>query len=170
MARKKTDAEVVEGEEGGKKKRSKAKLIPAVVVGLGLLGGGYFMGPGKSTDVAAGGPTTTTTTTTIPGPVVSLEPITLNIPGNHYLKVGLALQMAGPKEGEKAPPPAEDVDPKVAHAPVLDAAIDVLGGRSYEELVTPPGREAAKQALVDRMKERYAGKLEGIYFTEFVLQ
>jgi flagellar protein FliL len=169
MARKKTDAEVVEGEEGGKKKRSKAKLIPAVVVGLGLLGGGYFMGPGKSTDVAAGGPTTTTTTT-IPGPVVSLEPITLNIPGNHYLKVGLALQMAGPKEGEKAPPPAEDVDPKVAHAPVLDAAIDVLGGRSYEELVTPPGREAAKQALVDRMKERYAGKLEGIYFTEFVLQ
>lgn len=172
MARKKKEkkndaAEQPVDGEAAPKKRSKKRLILLVAIALGLGAGGLLLQPGKADgDEAAA----TTTTTTVPGPVVALDPITLNVPGDHYLRVGLALQMAAPTDGEAVPVEDEDVNPKVTHAPVLDAAIDVLGGRAYDELVTPAGRETAKAALVERMKERYAGRLEDIYFTEFVLQ
>lgn len=164
-----TETEVPEGAEPEVGKR-RSKLIPVVVLAVALLGGGYYLGFGKaaSAESASGA---STTTTTLPGPVVGLEAITLNVPGNHYLKVGLVLQMAAPKEGEEAPAADDaDADTSVTHAPVLDTAIDVFGGRSYEDLVTPGGREAAKQELIDKLRERYGGKLEDIYFSQFVLQ
>lgn len=169
MARKtKGDEAAPEGEEKPKKK-GRGNLIPAAVLGVGLLGGGYFMGPGKSSAATAEGEAAaeTTTTTAEPGPVEVLAPITLNVQGGHYLKVALALQMSYDYGQADV---ADDADPAVRHAALLDAAIDVFGGATYDSLVTPAGREAAKKRLVEQVAKRYDGGLEDVYFTEFVLQ
>jgi flagellar protein FliL len=170
MARKKKGDEAApEGDEKPKKK-GKGNLVPAVVLGVGLLGGGYFMGPGKSASANAEGEAgaETTTTTVQPGPVEVLEPITLNVQGGHYLKVSLALQMSYDYGQAKAT--GADESPAVKHAALLDAAIDVFGGATYDSLVTPVGREAAKKRLLEQVAKRYDGGLEDVYFTEFVLQ
>jgi hypothetical protein len=83
MAKKKAAAE---GEEakGGKGKT----LAMGAVLAVGLLGGlkGFVLSGGAK---AAGATGVSTTTTTKPGPVVTLDPITVNIAGDRFLKVGL---------------------------------------------------------------------------------
>lgn len=169
MGRKKKDATgeaPADGEET--KKTLRIGKIPLAVLVVALLGAGYLFGPGKSASSSADAAAATTTTTAEPGPVVVLEPITLNVPNGHYLKVGMALQMSFDYGVESAATASED--PKVDHAAALDAAIDVFGGSSYESLVTPDGRDAAKAKLLEALAKPYGGDLEGVYFTEFVLQ
>src|SRR5438132_1683093 len=82
---------------------------------------------------------TSTTSTTLPGPVVKLDPITLNMADGHFLRVGLGFQM----ESKFVPPAKPDTtDATGEYAKALDLAIKDLGGRSYGELVTVAGRDA----------------------------
>ena len=159
-----------EGDDAKKEKKGKGNLLPALIVAVGLIGGGKLMGGGGDT-AAATGESSTTTTTVVPGPVVALEPITLNIEGGAILKVGLALQLhADVAEGGAAhgAEPAAD-DPHKGYARVLDIAIEVFGGRSYQELVASEGREAAKQELIAHLQEAYHDEIEDVYLTEFVM-
>ncbi|RLV56478.1 flagellar basal body-associated protein FliL [Aeromicrobium phragmitis] len=93
----------------------------------------------------------------VPGEVVTLEPIQVNLAAGHYLKLGLAVQTteeATDLEGSKA----------------LDAAITMFSGRSVAELTDATQREALKERLVDRLAELYDDQVMGVYFTEFVMQ
>lgn len=160
--------------------KSKGKLMPAVVLAVGLIGGGYFMGRGgDSTAAAAGTSAPTTTVDPSGGPIVMLNPITMNLSDGRYLKVGLALQLAAPdakvaaarkdtKSGDADNGDGSATDPVWARA--LDATITELGGRSYSELALPDARRAAKEALGSRIAALYPDKVTGIYFTEFVMQ
>ena len=150
-------------------------LVPAVVIAVGLLGGGFFMGQ-------QAGPPDAEAATREParaaqvseeathGPVQNLEPITLNLADGRFLKVGLALQLAeaeGEGEGEGEELPA---------AKALDIAISLLGTYTMEDLADPRDRELVKKKLSDRVSKAYIDEetqehlVTKVYFTEFVMQ
>jgi flagellar protein FliL len=94
----------------------------------------------------------------IPGAVVKLDEITINLAGGHFLKLGLSLQ-ATANAGED-----------VSGAKALDAAIDLFSNKTIKDLATREGRESAKAALVKRVSELYEGKVYDLYFTDYVMQ
>src|SRR2546423_2970667 len=160
MAKKKGDGH--EAKKGGKGKTLAVSALAAV----GILGGlkGFVLGGGKPAAAEASGASTTTTTQ--PGPIIALDPITVNITGDRFLKIGLGLQLWGkyvPGAGHGAP---DSDDPTKGFARALDLTIETFGGHSYEELSTPEGRKKAKEELVDKLKQAYHEEVEGVYFTE----
>jgi flagellar FliL protein len=94
----------------------------------------------------------------VPGAVVKLDPITINLAGGHFLKLGLSLQATA------------DAGEDVPGAKALDAAIDMFSGRTVDSLAKRDGREKAKAALVKEISDRYENKIYDIYFTDFVMQ
>jgi flagellar FliL protein len=169
------DAATDEGKQV-KGKKGKGNLIPAVVVAVGLVGGAYMMKGGGSkkaaaagTTVAAGGATTTTDAMQAPATakslaqVAKLEDITLNLADGHFLKLGLALQLA-PKAV------VTDYTTGGAAAKALDLAIGVFGTENYAQLVQPAQREQAKAELAKKVVAAYNGQVQGIYLTDFVMQ
>ena len=163
MAKKKAaDGEAVKG--GGKGKT----IVLYVLAAVGVLGGvkGFVLGGGKP--AAAEASAASTTTTTAPGPIVTLDPITVNIAGDRFLKIGLGIQLSGDHAGE---PKAHDADdPTKGFARALDLTIETFGGHSYESLVTPEGRAKAKEELLSKLEAVYHEEVEGVYFTDFVMQ
>lgn len=141
--------------------KGRAKLYVAVAAAV-LIGGGYVVTSGGGSADAAAAPEAPSEPA--PGAVVSLDTITLNLSDGRFLKVGLALQLV---EGVTAPAPA---DTEGFAAPALDEAISLLGAMSYDELVAPGGRDAAKTKLSERIGQRYEGDVMDVYFTELVMQ
>lgn len=130
--------------------KSKKKLLIIIVAVLALGGGGWYM---FLKPPAPEGPP-------VPGDVVTMEPIQLNLAGGHYLRIGIALQAVagagahGPLDGSKA----------------LDAVIDQFSGRTIAEVNDPKKRAQMKEALVSEMDELYHHEVMDVYFTEFVTQ
>ncbi len=94
----------------------------------------------------------------VAGAVVKLEPITINLAGGHFLKLGLSLQASA------------DAGKEVSGAKALDAAIALFSGRTIEELAKREGREKAKKDLIREVSELYEKKVYEVYFTDFVMQ
>jgi flagellar FliL protein len=159
--------DVADAPEAGKAKKSRKKLLIIVVALLVLLGGGGAFA--AKTLLAPSTPAPDPTT--VAGEVITLDPVTLNLADGRYLKVTLALQLS-----EAAAPASGSVDaaaatgPAVDGAKALDAAIGVLGQRTYEQLLAPGGRAAAQKALSEQVKKRYEGEVLGVYFTQFLMQ
>jgi flagellar FliL protein len=145
------------------KRGGRKRLMVALPVVLVLAAAGWmFLKPG---------PSASATERVQPGPVVQLDPITLNLSDGHYLKLGLALQLTKKAGDEAASHASEGVAaPLVDGAPALDAAISVLGDRSYAQLLAPGGRAKAKTAVQAVVEQRYEGKVMAIYLTQFVMQ
>ncbi|HVW32273.1 MAG TPA: flagellar basal body-associated FliL family protein [Acidimicrobiia bacterium] len=151
---------------GDEAKAGKGKtLAMGAVMAIGVLGGlkGFVLSGGKA---AASG--VATTTTTKPGPIVTLDPITVNIAGDRFLKIGLGLQLSGKHAGD--PAPKDSNDPTKGYAKALDLTIETFGGHTYEDLVKPEGRAAVKEELVKKLEAAYPEEVEGVYFTDFVMQ
>jgi len=163
MAKKKADGD--EAKKGGKGKNIALYALAA----LGVVGGlkGFVLGGGKP--AGAESATASTTTTTKPGPIITLDPITVNITGDRFLKIGLGLQLAGDYVPEAGGAHDSD-DPTKGFARALDLTIETFGGHSYDELSKPEGRKKAKEELVEKLKEAYHEEVEGVYFTDFVMQ
>ena len=147
-----TDASTTKGEAAAAAKGGgKLKLIIAAVAVLALLGGAYkFVLAPKSAPAAPPKPT--------PGAVVKLDPITLNLAGGHFLKLGMSLQATA------------DAGEEVSGAKALDAAIEQLSGKTVAELASRGGRDKAKAALLETVSKLYEEKVYDIYFTDFVMQ
>jgi flagellar FliL protein len=152
-------------EPASKKSRKKLVIVLAIVLVLLVVGG--FVGKGLLAGPAVPEPDPKT----VAGKIVTLAPITLNLADGRFLKLTLALQLS-----EAASPPAGSVDeaasatPALDGAKALDAAIGVLGQRTYAELIAPGGRNSAQKALSSQVKKRYDGDVLGVYFTEFLMQ
>lgn len=131
--------------EETKEPKSKKKLIIILVAVLAIGGGGYmFMKPKP-----AGPP--------VPGEVVKLDPIQINLAGGHYLRLGIALQLtasAHEADGSKA----------------LDAAITIFSGLPMAEVNDTKHREELKKELEKELGHLYHDEVMGAYFTEFVTQ
>jgi flagellar FliL protein len=129
------------------KKKGGLKKILIILVVLLAVGGGAYWFVLRPKPVAA----------PEPGTVVALDPIQINLEGEHYLRVGIALQLtAATKEadGSKA----------------LDATIDEFSGLPITEVTDPKKRRTLKKELEHQLDELYEGEVMGVYFTEFVTQ
>ncbi len=124
------------------------KLIIIVVAVLAIAGGGYwfFLKP-------SGPPPPP-----VAGAVVKLDAIQINLEGNHYLKIGIALQATAAA--------GEEVDGSKA----LDQTIALFSGESVEELAKPAHREKLKKELEHHLEKSYEDEVMGVYFTDFVTQ
>ena len=145
-------------------------MVLYALAALGVLGGlkGFVLG--GDSKAAAADHAAPTTTTTKPGPIVTLDPITVNIAGDRFLKVGLGLQLWGRHESSSGHGAPDSDDPTKGFARALDLTIETFAGHSYEELVSPDGRAKAKAELVEKLKHAYHEEVEGVYFTDFVMQ
>lgn len=137
--------------------RQKLIMIIAAVAVLGA-GAFFFLRPGGDAAASPGAPSPSPSYEA--GPIVELEPITINLAGGHYLKLGMALQTTPDAAGHG----------EVSGARALDAAIELFSNRSVDELADAEGREHAKQELVKEVAELYHHDVFDIYFTQFVMQ
>jgi flagellar protein FliL len=142
-------------EQPAKKGKKKLIMILLPVLLLGLGGGGYFMFFKKS-DKPEPPP--------VKGVVVTMEAITINLAGGHYLKLGLALQATATAHEE----------PDGSQA--LDLAITMFSNRTVAELSAVKTRAHLKEELVGQVEKAYKvegekhGSVMGLYFTQFVMQ
>ena len=130
----KDDAE--KGKEEGKK-GGKGKILVLLPTILLLAGAGwyFFLRSDAPAEVVLPTPTA--------GTVKTLDPITVNLAGGHFLKLGMAMQFdlsAG-----------EETDGSRA----LDLAIGQFSGKTIDELATTEGRTKAKEELIARVKLAY---------------
>jgi flagellar protein FliL len=132
--------------KGGKKKL----LLIALVVLLAAAGAAYFF-------LFAGGEAAAEEP--VPGDVLSLDPVAVNLAGGGYLKVGVALQLVeGGGHGTAGPSGAKATDLVISTFSQAQPA-DVTGAR-----------DALKEALEEKIIEAYHGEVMGIYYTEYVTQ
>src|SRR5579862_3940667 len=130
---------------GGKAKKKRGNLLPAVIVAIGLFGAAFMMKGGKAkaatttvgtkgAAAAAGPGGTTGSTTTLPtsaktlAQIAKLDDITLNLADGHYLKLGLGLQLS-PKAV------VTDYTTGGSASVALDLTISVLGADTYNQLM-----------------------------------
>lgn len=132
--------------KGEKAKGGKKKLI-IMIVGALVLGAAAYLLVLKPKPP---GPP-------VPGDVVKLEAIQINLADDHYLRIAIGLQLVkGVKEADTS---------KAA-----DATIGVFSGLPMTEVNDPKHRELLRKELVKELKERYEGEVMGVYFTELVTQ
>ncbi|NCT92654.1 flagellar basal body-associated FliL family protein [Cellulomonas sp. APG4] len=143
-----------EGKGKGKKKPLLIAVVLLVVLAAGA--GWYFlMGPG-----AGGAEGTEVVEEPAPeaGEVLTIEPISLNLAGGSYLRIGIGLQLTAEV--------ADEPDPAIA----LDHVIALYSGRPVEEVTSAEGREALRVELSTRLEEAYHGDVMGVYYTDYVTQ
>ena len=161
-------------EESATPKSGHSNLIPAIVVAVGLVGGGFFMSQGDGEAEAAASPAEPSraevSDEATHGPVQNLEPITLNLADGRFLKVGLALQLAEVEGG------GEEGGEELPSAKALDIAISLLGSHTMSDLAAPKDRELVKKKLSTQVAHAYIDPVTQeplvtkVYFTEFVMQ
>jgi flagellar FliL protein len=142
---------------GGKK----GKLALVFVLFAGAAGGYVLKGGGASEEPAAA---TATTAPPEPGVMIDIEPLSLNLADDRYLRVGVAVQL---EKGESAEPEIWLAE----NGPVIrDLLIQKLGGAHVADLATAEGREALRAALLAGASEHLEDELYALYFTDFVMQ
>lgn len=151
-------------EETVEKKGNKKLLIIIIAAAVVILAAGGFVAFKLLAPAAA----PEEDPATKPGAIVALtKDMTLNLSDGKFLKTNLALQLT-----EKATTAAGGEKALAAFdgSKARDAAIQVLGKYSYDQLLKPANRDAAQKALSAEVKKRYDGDVLQVYFTEFVMQ
>ncbi|MCO7221735.1 flagellar basal body-associated protein FliL [Klenkia sp. PcliD-1-E] len=141
-------------EDGEEKKGGKLKLVVIAVVALLGIGAGLYFFVFKSSDSAPPAP--------VPGIVLPLDSVTVNLAGGGYLKIGVSLQLTE-EAGETAPDGSK----------ATDIVIDMFSEAQPTDVTG--NRDAMKAELQQRIEDAYnteeAGDLVmGIYYTEYVTQ
>jgi flagellar FliL protein len=135
----------------GKKKRSKKVKIAVLVVVLLVLGAvAKFTVLASSAAVEDAKP--------VPGPVLAMTDMTLNLAGGHYLRIKLALQTV---EGTN-----EELDTSEA----AQAVIEQFSDRTTAELTGEAARLKAKKELLGKLQKIYPKQIMDVIYTEFFTQ
>jgi flagellar FliL protein len=141
-----------DGEPGGKRTKS-MKLKLAVLVVLLLVGGAAakftLLAPAAGATKAA---------KPIPGPVVAMTDMTLNLSGGHFLRVQVALQLV---KGANA-----ELDTSEAS----QAIIDQFSNQSVAQVTGQSARAKAMAQLVTKLQKIYPKQIMGAYYTSFATQ
>jgi flagellar FliL protein len=95
--------------------------------------------------------------------VLEMESVTVNLADDHYLKLGLALQL---REGTTA----EAADKEGLGARALDMALERVAAKRMQDLVPASARVELKRQLGLDVCLAYKGVVTTVYFTEFVMQ
>jgi flagellar basal body-associated protein FliL len=106
----------------------------------------------------------TTTAGDVAGPVLDLDPKTMNLDGTHFLKVGMSLQLP-------AGSVPEEVKVKENWGSIASQlVIDTFTGRSFRELSKDALREQLQREIGNEICKKTAGKVVTVYVTDFVMQ
>jgi flagellar protein FliL len=123
---------------------------------VAIIAGAWLWGARGSEQAGAGSPVKST---------LHLETFVLNLadPGQRsYLRVGIDLGLGREiGKGEDAPPVAE----------IRDTILGVLGQCKVDDVLTEAGKTRLKADLLHALQARVPEqKVEGVYFTEFLIQ
>jgi len=99
------------------------------------------------------------------GVLYPLDTFTVNLKsdsGRRYLKATMSLELDNPEL-------SHELDAK---APVLrDMIIRILSSKTLEEVSSKKGKQKVSEQIMDRLNSMITdGQIQGIYFTEFVIQ
>ena len=150
-------ADVAGAEAAPKKSRKRLVVILLVVVVLAAAGAGWyvFLGPGHATGTAAA---PKPTPTQVAGQVLTVDPVSVNLAGGHYLRLGLAIQLSD----------AVKQTPNASRA--LDLAIALYSGRTVDEVSAPATRDQLKAQLLTQLRQAYGEGVMDVYLTDYVTQ
>ncbi len=146
--------------------KGKSKLLPivaAVVVLAGGGGGGYWWWSHRTPAEGAEAEKPKAE----PG-IVSFEPFVANLAdegGGRFLRASVKLVVDGPERGK------EIEENAVERAQLQSAILEVLTEQLADELITPEGKVALKQAIQARTGEvLHETPVTDVLLTEFVVQ
>ncbi len=167
-------AEKETGAEGGAEKKSKKMLIIIVAAVVVLLGGGaaaFFLLTGDEPEAVATPAPEAPPTATAPGaagaigPMVEIEPFIINIlddDGTRYLKAAITLEANNE-------PVVEEINQRMPQ--IRDAILLLVGNKTFGELADLQGKLQLRSEIRERLnKILTGGRVQKIYFTEFVVQ
>jgi flagellar FliL protein len=143
-------------------KRSKKGTLTLVAVLLLGAAAGYVLKGGGSSEDPAGA--VAATVPPEPGTMIDIDALSLNLAGDRYLRVGVAVQLV---KGEGADPTAWLAE----QGPVVrDLLIATLGGAHVADLSDAAGRDVVRADLLAKANAKLDDKVYALYFTEFVMQ
>ena len=147
---------------GARRKRHRTVPLVVTVLALGVVA--VYIVQGRRAGAAASGDTTAMTTTTapMPGELVEIPALSLNLADGRFLRVGLALRLV---KGENAEEWTKSETPLIR-----DLLISFFAGRRMSDLASSDGREGARRDLLAQARERHGDAVLAVYFTEFVMQ
>lgn len=140
-------------DDGAKKGMSKLVLIIiGAVVMAAIAGAGYFF---FIKDPAPAPPPA-------PGTMVQMDPMTLTLADQHFLKIQIAIQL-----NEGVTVPAEGGFETVQAAQLL---IDTFSNLPMEELTKDQVRKDLTADLLTGLQKAYPEEVYGVFLTQFVIQ
>ena len=144
-----SDKKTQETEEPGK--GGKKKLILVLLVALLAAAGAAYFFLFSGGEAQAEEP--------VPGEVLTLEPVAVNLAGGGYLKIGVALQFTEEAAGHGGGPDGARATDLIISTFSQARPADVNGAR-----------DALKEALEQKIVEAYHGDVIEIFYTEYVTQ
>lgn len=168
MAGKETSAET-----GAEKKTSKKMLIIIAAAVVVLLGGGaatFFLlkggdEPDPAAQAAAPASSDASQARNTIGPMVEIEPFIINIldeQGTRYLKAAITLETDNGLV-------VEEINQRMPQ--IRDAILLLVGNKTFGELADLQGKLQLRSEIRERLNKLLAGgRVQKIYFTEFVVQ
>ena len=153
-------APAAEESDGAKKKRKKPKKIVLIIGAVAILAiaGAAYVFVLKPSSASAEPPPEAEP---VPGEILTIEPVSINLADGHYLRLGLGLQLVEGVGGEGG-------GPNPAHA--LDLAIALYSGHTVAEVSDPATRDALKAELATELEHAYEGEVMDVYLTDYVTQ
>ena len=147
------------------------RTVVIVFLLIGIAGIGYVVGgrgsgaPAVSpdgTDAAAAAAGEIEAETPEKGPVIELEAVNINLAEGHYLRIAVALGLSAEVELKEP----EEFDKAAAS----DVVLSTFSGMAMADLTAAPGRELAREHLLEALTPHYGDEVVHVYFTEFVMQ
>ncbi|MCB2147962.1 MAG: flagellar basal body-associated FliL family protein [Deltaproteobacteria bacterium] len=144
-------------------------IISVAVLFMGMVGAGFFILWNKISQV----PQDPTKVAEMPveeeenliGPLYSLDTMIVNLAdhgGKRYLRVTMALELSDPEA-------VATVESRLPQ--VRDAVLMILPTKTYEDVSTTDGKIALRNQVMEKINTLMTkGRVNNIYFTEFVVQ
>lgn len=139
-------------------------MVPAIGLAVTLIAAAFVLRPEPAAPALA------VEEPPVEGAVIEIDPLTLNLTDGGYLKVGVALQLKAPDEGDEATAEGETTDSAFPTARAQDLVVSTFGQYDRAALLSKRGRDAAKKALVRGLYQAYHGDVIDVYLTTFVVQ
>lgn len=144
-------------------------IISVAVLFMGMVGAGFFILWNKIAQV----PMDATALEEMPveeeensiGPLYSLDTMIVNLSdqgGKRYLRVTMALELSEPEA-------VTTIESRLPQ--VRDAILMILPTKTYDEISTTEGKIALRTQVMGKINDLMTkGRVNNIYFTEFVIQ
>lgn len=144
-------------------------IISVAVLFMGMVGAGFFILWNKISQM----PQNPAAVEEIPveeeenviGPLYSLDTMIVNLAdhgGKRYLRVTMALELSDPEA-------ATTIESRLPQ--VRDAILMILPTKTYDEVSTTEGKIALRGEVMEKINSLMTkGRVNNIYFTEFVVQ